>query len=797
MKKEKKILVIGAGVSGLTTAICLKENGFNVVIAADKFAPGLASNVAGALWEWPPAACGKHGTPRSLERSKKWCMTSYKKFKTLQKTFGSTSTGICLRNITFYFHQVLENLPEDLNKMNEIAENVDDFQRGLEIVPSAVDIAFQKGIKDAYRHMAPTVDTDVYMQWLFNQVESLGCEIIKERITLNLIQNEQTLLNRFQCDAIVNCSALGAIEIANDVSMYPLRGALVRVKDKDGLIDAAHCISHKETSNGEQSMIFIVPRGEKNTVILGGLVQMHQWSESMNLDDPLIRRMYDGCLNFLPTLRSLPLDEQEPVRAGLRPFTEANVCVESVPGTRLFYNYGHGGAGVTLSWGCAEEITQRVQACFQQDVTQSPFAGISIDNQKQTVFLLQDKLQVKSDLAFFHQHDCNIVLLCSREGLSKIIPAQFQHLDCVQLVETYDLSSLLTAFSQTMHFFKLASEQCKIITNDEFSVLLAAKMREAINLAGDKPKQIRPFVDKSELRHALNDSDVRMPTGMIFEPKTYQDTKEAYLTQLIETLGFPIFAKPIIGAGSEKTTRIHDKDALMTWCDNHSNEDETFELCELIQGMLYNTSVMVINDEITYFAPCKHSRPNDEFLHGKPIGNIIVREQDPEYHVLHDFSLKVLNNLPAGYPSKGVINIDFFIDDKANEPVLLEIAARAPGGLVSKMFETYQGVALDEWHLRLQMGLPGKPEHKAKKNQKYSAYCLHPKQEGIVTDIEKPIFNSETEITWHICPGQTLSNAKSIRDAALGIFLSNDNWEVLQQDFESANSRHYLNFNDS
>ena len=73
------ILVIGAGVSGLTTAICLREAGFNVIIIADRFTPDLTSVVAGALWEWPPAVCGRHGTPRSLERSKEWCMDVHKK----------------------------------------------------------------------------------------------------------------------------------------------------------------------------------------------------------------------------------------------------------------------------------------------------------------------------------------------------------------------------------------------------------------------------------------------------------------------------------------------------------------------------------------------------------------------------------------------------------------------------------------------------------------------------------------------------------------------------------------------
>ena len=727
MKKKNKILVIGAGVSGLTTAISLREAGYDVVIVAEKFAPGLASNVAGALWEWPPAACGEHSTPRSLERSKVWCMTSYERFKALHETFDASATGIYLRNITFYFYEVLENLPEDFNKMNELAGKVDDFRRGLDIVPSSVDLKFQRGIKDAYRHLAPTVDTDVYMQWLFHQVKSLDCEMIEERISLNLIEHEHALLERFNCAAIVNCAALGSIEIANDTSMYPLRGALIRVKDEQGLIDGAHCIAHKETSSDEQSMIFIVPRGKKNTVILGGLVQMDQWGESMSVEDPLIRQMYDGCLNFLPELRALPLDKKEPIRVGLRPFTQANVCVESVPGTHLFYNYGHGGAGVTLSWGCAQEIIQRIQTRFQQEASETPFANTAIDNQKQTVFLLQDKLLVKFGLSFFHEHDCNIVLLCSREGLSKIAPAQFQHIDCVQLVECYDLSSLLSVFSQVKHHFKLAPEQCRIITNDKFSVHLASRMREALNLTGDKPDQIRPFVDQFELKKALNGSDVSMAT----EPETDQGTQ-------------------------------------------------------------YNTSVMVINGECVYFASCKNSRPNNEFLHGKPIGHIIVREQDPEYSLLVEFATKILRNLASGYPSHGVINLDVFVDNKTEKPILLSLSACSPGGLTSRIVDTYQGIALDEWHLKLQMGLLDKPTFKAKKDQEYSAGCFYPKREGIVTEIEKPIFNSATEITWHICPGQKLSKAENTSDIALNIFLSNNNWDELQRDFEAANSCCYF-----
>jgi D-amino-acid oxidase len=57
-------------------------------------------------------------------------------------------------------------------------------------------------------------------------------------------------------------------------------------------------------------------------------------------------------------LRNAKLDPVEPVRVGLRPFRKASVRVEHAPGTSIIHNYGHGGAGVTFSWGCAAEVAE-------------------------------------------------------------------------------------------------------------------------------------------------------------------------------------------------------------------------------------------------------------------------------------------------------------------------------------------------------------------------------------------------------------------------------------------------------
>ncbi|MEH2403508.1 FAD-dependent oxidoreductase [Nostoc sp.] len=792
LDNDVKILVIGAGVSGLTTAICLREAGFRVVIVADRFAADLTSIVAGALWEWPPAVCGSHGAPRSLERSKDWCMTTYNKFKKIHAEFGSEETGLYLKDAYFYFKDVLENRPTELRKMNELKDKVDGFERGLQIVKETIDLSFKGGIKDAYKHMAPTTNTDVYMKWLLQQVKDIGCEIIQEKITVNVVQNEQELLRRFNAKAIVNCAGLGSIATTGDTSMYPLRGALVRVKNLGGVVTDAHCISHEQSSSSEQDIVYIVPRGD-DLVVLGGLTQQDQWDTDLSLEVPIIRQMYDGCLEFLQELRELPLDEKEPVRTGLRPLTEENVCVERVLNTHVFYNYGHGGSGVTLSWGCSQEIVQLVQEMLREEANPVALNSSKIDSNKQTVFVLHDMLKSKTDFSHIRSDNRNLVLLCSREGLSKVVPSQYQHLDLVRIVEPYNLQNLLQTYQQIKTEYKLLGDNCRIVTNDEYSVLLAAQLREALNLAGDRPTMIRQFTDKSYLKFTLKNSLIRVPKYLIFAQDQYRKEPVSYLNFVLEELGNHIFIKPVIGAGSKKIRRIHTVDDLKAWCDSNVNSNEEFEFNEFIKGQLYNTSVVIKNGQPCYFAACKQYRPNDEFIHGHQIGNIIVREEDPEFHKLWQFSSDTLQSLEHGYPKNGVLNIDLLLQEGSEEPILMEVAPRTPGGLVSRMFDIYQGVRLNELHLQLQIGDSPDIILKDRNEWKYSASSIHPKQNGVVTAIEKPILESDVEVSWQIYLEQRLKGSQSTMDVAIAILLSNHDYSTLQRDYEVANSTNFYN----
>jgi D-amino-acid oxidase len=353
----KGVLVIGAGVCGLTSALCLARKGFKVTVIANRFAPHVTSVVAGALWEWPPAVCGHHHDHASLTRSKSWSAVSYEIFSSLA---ADPDTGVYLRPATFYFRRLIEEDRRQGEKMSELRGTVRQFRHDAALI-AANGINPQLGLRDAYTHLAPMVDTDVYMRWLQGEAQKAGCRLFQGKLAGLLRQQEESLKRQYGVDAIVNCTGLGARELAGE-PVYPLRGALIRVRN-DGArmprVTQAHCVAH-DGSSREPGFIFIVPRGD-NMLILGGLAEPDEWSLDIGLHNhEPIRVMHERCLAFMPALRDAEVDAAEPVRVGLRPVRPRNVRLEREAETNIIHNYGHGGSGVTFSWGCALEVVEQV-----------------------------------------------------------------------------------------------------------------------------------------------------------------------------------------------------------------------------------------------------------------------------------------------------------------------------------------------------------------------------------------------------------------------------------------------------
>ncbi|EPS99473.1 hypothetical protein FOMPIDRAFT_1086801, partial [Fomitopsis schrenkii] len=367
------ILVIGGGVTGLTTAWALLDVGYNVTVVSEQWAnpkERITSQIAGALWEWPPAVCGRHTDLVSLEHSKGWAMTSYRLFERLMDMLPVEDHGVRMRLANFFFDRPLENLPDQYQKMKEIEHcGVAGFKHGAKLVKQHA-VNQKAGVVDSYRHLAPVVDTDHYMYWLRDVVSQKGATLVTGRVSGDLLAQEDALLKNYGAVAIVNATGLSAIELAGDETVYPLRGALIRVVN-DGKrfpkVTEALAVGIDDAHKGEQELVFIVPRNDK-TLILGGIAQPREWNLDLSLESPEIVRMRERCNYFVPGLENAEYDPDAPFVQGNRPTRSENVRVEREmrlkrdgSSSHIIHSYGQGGSGFSLSFGCAGEVLTLLQ----------------------------------------------------------------------------------------------------------------------------------------------------------------------------------------------------------------------------------------------------------------------------------------------------------------------------------------------------------------------------------------------------------------------------------------------------
>jgi len=370
------ILIIGGGVTGLINAWVLLDRGYHVTVVAQRWASftdeqRLTSQIAGALFEFPPAVCGQHTDAISLNKSKRWCMVAYKIWEAIASDPNRAAiSGVQMKHSNFFFPRPIEEDSAQLLKMREIENSgIRGFNRSPNLITKA-GIDPRYGAVDAYEHLAPIIDTDRAMEWLMVMVQSKGAKFITETIHGDLFSQESELRHRFNADVIVNSTGLSSLSLAADKACFPLRGALIRIIN-DGSdfpkVDTSLAITADAALDNE--IVFIVPRND-NILLLGGIAQPHEWKLDLKLDSPEIQRMRTRCENFLPGLKNARVDPEYPLAQGLRPARERNVrverelrrqrvvvdgCEREVP-SRIVHSYGQGGAGWSLSFGCAEDV---------------------------------------------------------------------------------------------------------------------------------------------------------------------------------------------------------------------------------------------------------------------------------------------------------------------------------------------------------------------------------------------------------------------------------------------------------
>ena len=290
-----RTIVVGAGVVGLTAAVCLREAGIAADVVAREQPRDTTSAVAAALW-YPYRA-------QPAARVTAWSAATYEALGDLAAVAGS---GVRMRAGT-------ELLAPDAP---------DPWWR--DAVPGL------RRTREGLRFVAPVVDMSVHLPWLAGRLRALGGAIERRDVAT---------LDELEADAVVNCAGLGARELAGDASLTAVRGQVVRVTApgvEEWLLD----------QSDPERLVYVVPRG--SDVVLGGTAQ--EGVEDRTPDPATTAAIRARCAALVPALREAPVVG---VAVGLRP-VRPTVRLEA--DGRVVHCYGHGGAGVTLAWGCALEV---------------------------------------------------------------------------------------------------------------------------------------------------------------------------------------------------------------------------------------------------------------------------------------------------------------------------------------------------------------------------------------------------------------------------------------------------------
>ena len=311
--------MIGAGVAGLTTAVCLAEAGLAVSVQAGQPPQQTTSAVAGAIW-------GPHLVEDS-DRVTRWCAET---LGVLTELAGDPGSGVRLASGT-EAARAAHPRPDWLTPLRDLGP----------CDPASLPPGFVAG----WRYRAPVVSMPVYLDYLAGRLHRAG-----GRLTVAALDSLAQAVRQGPAPVIVNCTGAGARDFVPDPSVSPVRGQVV-IAENPGITEF-----FIGDGDGTHELAYVFPH--QGRVVLGGTEIAGDWS--LDPRPATAQRILADCTAIDPRLRTARILGH---RVGLRPARpRVRLEAESAggPGPRcvVIHNYGHGGGGITLSWGCAREAAR-------------------------------------------------------------------------------------------------------------------------------------------------------------------------------------------------------------------------------------------------------------------------------------------------------------------------------------------------------------------------------------------------------------------------------------------------------
>ena len=216
----------------------------------------------------------------------------------------------------------------------------------------------------------PLITTGKYLVSMRKELASTGrVQFIEDKDITKLEQ----VANKYGADVVVNCSGLGSRELVHDSSVVPVRGCLLSLdlplEEKQKLMGRVFIYD-----DNPAGLTYVLPREDGCHV--GGTYLPNQWDSTVSQEEEklILERA-------IATVPELALGKIVKRRAGLRP-SRPHIRIERdhslkhiktgshLPKTMFFHNYGHGGSGWTVHWGCALSTAKIVLSSLAQEKPQ-------------------------------------------------------------------------------------------------------------------------------------------------------------------------------------------------------------------------------------------------------------------------------------------------------------------------------------------------------------------------------------------------------------------------------------------
>jgi D-amino-acid oxidase len=317
-----RVVVLGAGVVGLTTAVSLAESPLDVEVRVDADTPPRLTTSAAAGATWDPYLA----EPADLVHG--WSLHT---LATLSRLAAVEDSGVSMCEGT---HQSL------------VARELPAWTEAVGARP-CTPRELRPGYVMGWHYRAPLVDMPRYLDHLVRRLEKAGGRLAERHYA----SMEEALP---EAPVLINCTGSGARSLVPDPQVQAARGQLV-VVENPGIRDFFCDDTPGAEEPGAEELVYFYPHGAH--VVLGGTLETGRWTTrpDRRAAAEIVRR----CARIEPRLADARVLKH---RVGLRPLRPTvRLGPERLGDTLVVHNYGHGGAGITLSWGCARQCADLVR----------------------------------------------------------------------------------------------------------------------------------------------------------------------------------------------------------------------------------------------------------------------------------------------------------------------------------------------------------------------------------------------------------------------------------------------------